>query len=851
MIVEAALEYAAAGLPVLPIWGVRPDGSCLCNQPDCSSPGKHPHGRLAPQGSKDASSDPKVVQAWWRQAPDCNVAIATGGHIVVIDLDGAEGIGNFAALSSHYGESLTAEVETGGGGVHLYHSKDPATLIGNQQDMKLSGGGRAKHVDVRGEGGYVVAPPSMHASGVRYGWSRDLDEMISLPGWLLDLVRQDGEIWVPNVGSKISPRDVPPDEVIRIRDALPHCPPNCSRDEWIHRVSMPLHDHFGGSDEGYDLWHEWCARGEGLTTPNGKPAYGGEHECWRIWRSFSAAHRNPRGIATLFQYARTHGWVETDVNGMPAPAAVVGGEEMVPWGDPDVPRELEPSPRMDLDRAFPPELHWLRDFVRSISRLLQVPTEFPMMLVAGVATGAYGRVYELRLDGTDWAEQAPLWVICAFQSGAGKSPVFRPIIRPFREWDAAVDQADEFAAWEARKDMARAELMLATKELQKNADRARSNPVIADKLRSVLEDARREEQAANDARPREKTILASSLTTPSMVEFLQDHQERCLIADPEGGVFQYVLGGRTDIDKDIDPWVKAFSGDAIRQNRIGDRNRKRERRVERPCLAMALCTQVTSLGLFRDDYADGKGFLPRFMPAIFTSQLPERAIVDGRVPADLAEQWRDLIHRLLATTVPEIPHEIVLDGEGARLLRGWMQDWLDRAHADEEADARSVVGYGSPSGAKVRSFAMRLVLMMHVLSTPDPMGEPVDPATVRTVLDTWMPFVTASVESVVSLVRDDPDLRIAERMLRWMQRRGTGSFSRSEAFGDLKSRGTTLTVIKRVDDLNVALQLLADAGWIQPATKPRHRGARSVAAASRYAVHPDLEKHLQRLSAQR
>ena len=298
-------------------------------------------------------------------------------------------------------------------------------------------------------------------------------------------------------------------------------------------------------------------------------------------------------------------------------------------------------------------------------------------------------------------------------------------------------------------------------------------------------------------------------------------------------VFGHVLGGRTDYDRDVDPWCKAFSCDPIQQNRIGDAHRQKERRVERPCLSMALCTQVTSLGLFRDDYAEGKGFLARFIPVMFRRRLPTVALVEGQVPAELAERWRSKVWELLALEVPQDePLEIELGGAGAEAFKAWQQNWLDRARADTAADALSDVGYDSPPAAKIRSYALRLTMLLHVLSSPNPAAQPVDPDLVRTVCDVWMPFVTAAVAQVVGLVRDDPDLRVAERLLDWISRAGAEEFSRADAFRNLKSKGVSLQVVAKVNDLNGALAALVDAGWVQPKTKPKNRGPGVVAAAA-------------------
>lgn len=870
MLAAAALEYAAAGHRVFPIWGVRGDGSCCCPKgADCHSIGKHPCGDLVRRGHRDATDDEATIERWWSLRPDCNVGLACGHTFFVVDCDvddRVNGLATFAALCPGGEVPDAAAATTGGGGTHLFFAVDEDARVGCRNGWRPG-------VDVKGEGGYVVAPPSRHQSGREYSWDSSIvDALPAAPPWLLALLAR--EVPPPDAGdhppvlpghedrpAAVLPppqHSLSPEDVAEIERALEVIPAACDRQTWIERVSMPIHDMFAGSDHGFDVWHRWCQRGRGLVTPNGNPAYGGERECRIVWRSFSTRHRNPKGRATFWAHAASCGYVAPSAAAPPStnghvafvpPPITSTDPELQPWRDPEGLHRDAEGAHLDLDAAYPSRLWWLRDYVREIARLVQVRPELPAMLALGLASGAYNRVLRLRLDGTDWVEYSPLWVICAFQSGGGKSPVFRPLRAPFSEWDAGVDQQSVLDAWQARRDFAQAQVAHAQREVNRAMKRAETDPVLRENLRAKLAEARRAVSEVEDERPPSRRVLASSLTTPAMVEFLQEHQERCLIVDPEGGIFQYVLGGRTDLDKDLDPWVKAFSCESIQQNRIGDgKHRARERRVRWPCLSMAICTQVSSLKMFGDQYAQGKGFLARFMPAVFSSELPEHAIVTGRVPAELQERWRHEVHRLLSMPVPhDEPTEVLLDGEGAALFRRWVQAWLDRARRDPEQDAASVVGWSSPAGAKLRSFALRLVLLFHALSAENPAAEPVDPEIVRAVLDGWMPFLVQSAAQTFGMVRDDPDLQIADRVLRFLVRRPRQEFTRSEVFLNLKSASTHLATVDRVNALNGALGALSDAGWIQPLTKLAPRGPGVPPAASRYAVHPQLLEHARRL----
>ena len=168
---RAALAYAKMGLAVIPLHTPQGDGSCSCGKANCSSCGKHPRNRL---GSREATQDPEQIMAWWRQWPDANIGIATGRAtgLVVIDIDTRhQGDEYFPELPAQFGAlPETWEVQTGGGGRHLYLRSPAGVRIRNRTNW-------VQGVDVRGEGGYVVAPPSVHPSGRRYEW-----ELSSRPG---------------------------------------------------------------------------------------------------------------------------------------------------------------------------------------------------------------------------------------------------------------------------------------------------------------------------------------------------------------------------------------------------------------------------------------------------------------------------------------------------------------------------------------------------------------------------------------------------------------------------------------------------------------------------------------------
>ena len=189
---DAALGYASRGIPVLPLHHpvVRLGGAapvpagqslaqanywvtCSCGEQTCPQFAKHPLGTLVPHGVKQATTNRARVLAWWTSHPLANIGLACGHTFDVLDVDGPEGEAAIHAFAAEHGlQSMGPLVRTGGGGWHFYLAP---TGLGNVHPVGL------EHVDWRGRGGYVVAPPSRHASGHLYQWAggRDLDTLLA------------------------------------------------------------------------------------------------------------------------------------------------------------------------------------------------------------------------------------------------------------------------------------------------------------------------------------------------------------------------------------------------------------------------------------------------------------------------------------------------------------------------------------------------------------------------------------------------------------------------------------------------------------------------------------------------
>ncbi len=182
---DAALYYARRGWHVIPLNWLTDDGACSCGNPDCRSQGKHPFSTLAPHGSQDSTTHLPTIRRWYKQYPRLNIGIRTGevSGLVVVDLDGDDGLISWAEYDrEEHRHQPTLLAVTGSGGLHFYF-QHPSFQVANSAS-KIG-----KGIDIRGENGYIVAPPSTHKSGGQYQWDGAANPenatLSPLPGWLL------------------------------------------------------------------------------------------------------------------------------------------------------------------------------------------------------------------------------------------------------------------------------------------------------------------------------------------------------------------------------------------------------------------------------------------------------------------------------------------------------------------------------------------------------------------------------------------------------------------------------------------------------------------------------------------
>jgi len=238
-----------------------------------------------------ATCEPDDVVNYWNKWPNANVAVVTGPQsgIWVLDIDTPEGhardgFASLAALVAEHGplpETLTAESPSGSR--HLYFNWPSAGGIRNTTNVPGPG------LDVRAEGGMVIAPPSVKPDGGRYIWV-NASPVADAPQWLLDLV-------TPDAPQMPAPRRATPPALGEVEELLTYIDPNAGGYKHWQTILSAIHDAFGGSDDGMHLADKWSERGA-----NHNPG-----EVQDKWPTFTSGKGGGSGMGTIGYHAKQAG----------------------------------------------------------------------------------------------------------------------------------------------------------------------------------------------------------------------------------------------------------------------------------------------------------------------------------------------------------------------------------------------------------------------------------------------------------------------------------------------------------------------------------------------------------------
>lgn len=457
-------------------------------------------------------------------------------------------------------------------------------------------------LDLRGQGGYVVAPGSSHSSGVCYevtnqwvpGDKKKLPpfdpawfgEPVNRPGWLTNPWEANGPTSAFERGRKwLSKKDIPS---------------KGERNNVCYSAACSLFDHVLSSAEVVTLMLEW-----NQTFPNPLS----KKEIRQIVASAETKRQPPR-FPKGMKAGKSSGQYKVADEGS--------------WGQ-VTPISSSALPTFPLE-VFAP---WARDYLQAVTRSLQTPPDFAGMFFLGGLAVAFQKRFQLTVR-PDWQEPLPLWVLLAAPSGSKKSQAFKKVMKPFNAWQNSMKK--EFIP--IRRDAARRMKNL-TEEIEqlKKSKKGPAN-VIADKEGEL-------DELFIPATPR----LFTGSGTPEAIESkLEEHFGRYALVTAESDILSVLMGKyRSGGSPPIEGFLSGWSGEDLRN----DFRTRDDVDVTEAHLSMVLATQaVNAADLYGQKKLGGRGAYGRFLTVLPTTHIRDEWVTE-QVPTQVERAYLDGVSKLL------------------------------------------------------------------------------------------------------------------------------------------------------------------------------------------------------------
>jgi replicative DNA helicase len=705
-LLEAALADAARGWPVHRCKGKKP---------------------LTDDWPTAASTDEKVVTGWWSES-SANIGVVTGARsgIVVLDVDidpekGIDGEATLAALVALHGPLPdTVEARTGRGGRHLYfrHPGHP---------VKTRAGSLGPGLDVRGDGGQVIVPPSRHPNGTHYTWALghapgDLDPA-EMPVWLED----QAQVQRPAVETPQAPKSV-------LAALLDDPPGQGHRHDWLTSVA-------GSYASSSPDFATYAAQVKVTNTSMPDPLPDAEVD----------------GIIKGI-------WAKEEAK----------VEEPPPWETPLPFATFDPPPFPVS--ALPRDC---ANFVAEEAEATQTPPDLAGLMVLSAVAAAVGGRISIRLR-DDWIEPLNIYAVVALPPGCRKSAVVRDVDAPLIKFERDLIERYGPEIREKKSERRKLEKRLdhLHRELAKCSDGGGREGL-------AVEIATLDIELESTVVPHEPQLITDDATPEKLGSLLFEQEGRIAIMSAETSLFGMMAGRYSSTGAKVEIYLQGHSGDDLRVDRVG----RDALHVPEPALTIGVAVQPSVLeGLLDVPILQERGVLARFLFSLPQSPLGRRQIDPPSMSGNTRARYEVMIEQLLdfarGTKIDGEVHVVTLalDPEAQRRLmefRGEIEPMLG-----EFGDMAGITGWGS----KLPGAVARIAGLLHVASHPDrPASGTVSATTLGAAIEIGV-YLAGHAKAAFVVMGADKAISDAKHILRWIERNEKTDFSERDAYRTMTTR---------------------------------------------------------------
>lgn len=471
------------------------------------------------------------------------------------------------------------------------------------------------------------------------------------------------------------------------------------------------------------------------------------------------------------------------------------------WADPIPLGDTDEQPPFPV-HIFPPVV---ADYIRNTANDLQVSPDLPAMLAIGtLATLVVGH-YRVQVTVT-WNEPLNMYLVTALPPGAGKSPAVRAITGRVDDHEVTLREEAE-----GRKGIIDQKRRMIASQMKKAEDRG-----------DHVEAALHREELAQTPPVLIPRIIADDATPEALTALLADHGGRMAVISTEGGPFDMMAGRYSDC-ANLDVYLKGWSGDAIRTDRVG----RGATTIKNPLLTVMLTVQPSVIeSLATKPEFRGRGLTTRFMYSVPTDRVGYRDMsASARSDPSIRAAYERLIQQLINThtDLPAEPATITINADAWADFVAFRQGLEDRRRPT--GDLRPLAEWTT----KLESTVVRLAGLLAVLD-----GQLIIAGDVMRRAIAVGHYWLAHAKIVHDMWGTDERVGQARKIVAWLTERELHTVSVRDLQTGLRRLFAT------AEDTKPALNLLVERGWLRPQFDgPLITGRRGKPSPA-FDVHPNL-----------
>lgn len=758
---EAAEHYAHLGYKVFPL---KPRG-------------KEPLGELVQHGCKDASSDVDTIKKWWKAYPEANIGFVTGktNRCFVIDIDGSTGKEELRKIKKdrEWPKTIIAKSGRDGGGHFYFRYPEEIEMVKNRA-------GVLPNVDIRGDGGYIVVPPSIHPNGKKYSWKRDFcpQEMECASEWILQEIVHGGQ--KKNGSEKAFEIKTHPyfsREFSNTLEKIRTCPEG-KRNDTLYRGAFKLAQMCHGR------YLQESVVKENLTDAARICGLSDDETKKTVESAFKEALSTPGDYSFLKKGDDEF--------------SKIYDESEIEWEPPLLTASIS-TPEIE-EASIPCKL---QPVVSNICQNLEVSRGMVYLTALGMLAAAVQGKFEVRLTDT-FSVPCNLYFLAFSAPGTRKSPVLSILSRPIYEWEKS--QKEVWLPKIRKQELEASLIQEKLADLRKQAKQAQYPDAIIDEMMTLEATAQK-----IDVVPK---IILNDTTPESLLAFLNDHNGQCAIISDEGSIFDVLGGLYTNNIANIDVLLKGWD-----KGNISMKRRECEINLE-PLLTFCVLAQPAVLNKISAKKSfSGFGLLERFLMWYPQSNIGYRTHNGMPIQEDIINEYNKFIKSFLDVPMGEAPQVLSLSPDGYGAIVKCVQR-LER-HLAVDGKYHKIATWSCKMSAQLG----RLSGLLHLAEGWT--GKTISLDTVRRAINLYKLLLKHALKAYNEAKFDEDD-KILEELIEWVLLQERGFFFKKDLTYAFKDK-------IKVDKIDKMLRNLISRNII---SRPLAIGHKTL----KYFVHPDLLK---------